>query len=81
MVKRIQRYQIPAYFVNPRWKRILTASKIGYCDGRKIASLKCHLFATLRPVYFGGKTIWLCGRCIEKLKKKRSIFTRPIPRY
>ena len=68
-------------FKNEKWGKIIGSSKTGYCDGRKIPSLKCNLYATLRPVYFAGKTIHLCGKCIAKLNKTQSKFTKPIPRY
>lgn len=67
--------------INPEWERAFTKSKVGYCDGKKIAGLNCGLYATLKPVYFAGRTMYLCGRCIQRLNQKRLGKTKPIPRY
>ena len=68
-------------FQNDKWKRVMGNVKFGYCDGRNISSLKCKLYASLRPVYYRGKTIYLCGKCEAKLKKIKPRGVRPIPRY
>ena len=30
----------------------VTRKKVGYCDGRKIASLNCDLYASLTPTFW-----------------------------
>jgi len=55
-----------------KWKDILTSSRVMYCQGSTIPFLKCKpLYAMCRPVYVAGKTHFLCGRCVDKVKKLR----------
>jgi len=59
------------------WKTQLDDSKVGECQGHKVAFFGgCRIFAVLRKVYFGGGTLWLCGRCIQKVKVLKRIRAR-----